>query len=225
MSKKKSTKSVSSLNSENFRVELKPNQKQVCNFLKSNHISILKGPPGTGKSFIQLFRAVEGLLAGEFSEIIHVRSAVEVGVKIGYLPGSQEEKLDPYQEAFFDNLKDMLNKVNFEKVKKKVRFEHVGFVRGKTFKRAAIILEEGQNLTLHELISVATRVAETSKLFINCDELQSDIGSKSGIIPFLNIVKGINGIDVMTLGDEFQMRNQMIVEINNRYVDYLNNKQ
>lgn len=223
MSKKKSIKSKSSLNSDNFRVELKSNQKEVCNFLRSNQISILKGPPGTGKSFIQLFRAVEGLLAGEFDEIIHIRNAVEVGKSLGFLKGDLEDKLEPYQEAFLSNLKDMLSKVNFEKAKKKIKFEHVGFVRGKTFKRAAIIFEEAQNSTIHELISVTTRVADTSKLFINGDVHQSDIRN-SGFVPFLNIVKGINGIDVMTLGDEFQMRNHMIVEINNRYVDYLNTK-
>jgi phosphate starvation-inducible PhoH-like protein len=221
MSKKKSTKSKSSLNTDNFRVELKPNQKQVSNFLKTNEISILKGAPGTGKSFIQLHRAVEGVLAGEFDEIIHIRSAVEIGVGIGFLPGEAEEKLEPYQEAFFDNLKDMVSGPVLTRVKKAIRFEHVGFLRGKSLKRSAVILEEAQNLTLKELISIATRVSDTSKLFINGDALQADIRS-SGFLPFIEIVEDIEGVGVMVLGDDYQMRNKMIVHINNKYVEFLN---
>lgn len=221
MSKRKGTKSKSSLNADNFRVELKPNQKVISNFLKTNEISILKGAPGTGKSFIQLYRAVEGFLSGEFDEIIHIRSAVEIGAGIGFLPGEAEEKLEPYQEAFFDNLKGMVSGPVLTKVKKAVRFEHVGFLRGKTLKRSAVILEEAQNLTLKELISVVTRVSDTSKLFINGDALQSDIRN-SGFLPFVDIVSGIEGIGVMVLGDNYQMRNKMIVLINNNYVDFLN---
>lgn len=220
MSKRKSTKTKSSLITDNFRVQLKPNQKTVNNFLKSNEISILKGAPGTGKSFIQLFRAVEGLLSGEFEEIIHIRSAVEVGKGIGFLPGLESEKLEPYQQAFLDNLKDMLSPHLLSKVEKSVRFEHVGFTRGKTFKRAAIILEEAQNLTLHELISVSTRVADTSKLYINGDAYQSDIRN-SGFLDFIKIVKDIEGVGSMTLGDDFQMRNKMIVAINDNYINFL----
>jgi len=101
MSKRKSTKSKSSLNTDNFRVELKPNQKVVSNFLKTNEISILKGAPGTGKSFIQLYRAVEGLLAGEFDEIIHIRSAVEIGAGIGFFTRGGRREIGTLSRSIF----------------------------------------------------------------------------------------------------------------------------
>lgn len=220
MSKRKSDKSRSSLNTDNFRVELKPIQKTALNFLNDNQISIFSGSPGTGKDFIQLYRAVYGLISGEFSEIVFMKPIIEVGASIGFLPGLENEKLQPHQEAFLDNLQVMLQKTTFDRVKKKVRFEHIGFCRGKTFSHSAVILSESQNCTVKELITVSTRVAGNSKLFINGDKYQSDI-RKSGFKDFVDIVKDIDGVGYMILGDEYQMRNKMIVDINKKYIEYI----
>lgn len=217
MSRKKSSRHI-----DNFRVELKDIQKTASNFLNENKISIFTGAPGTGKDFIQLHRSVVGILQDEFSEIIFMRPAIEVGKGIGFLPGEETEKLDPYYQAFLDNLNTMVQKPIFERIKKKVRFEHTGFVRGKTYYNAAIILSEAQNCTVEELMTIATRTAGNSKLLINGDKYQSDI-RKSGLSIFINMMKGVQGVGHKVLGDEYQMRNPLIVEMNKRYVEFLKN--
>jgi len=218
MSKKKSSKY-----SDNFKVELKNNQKSAENFLNENSISIFSGSAGVGKDFIQLHRAVTGLISGEFSELIFMRPAIEVGKGIGFLPGDLKEKLDPYQQSFIDNLNTMVNKPIFERVKKKIRFEHTGFCRGKSYFGAVVILSEAQNCTLHELITIVTRVGHNSKLLINGDKYQSDI-IKNGFSDFINIIEDIEGIGHMFLGDEYQMRNPIIINLNKKYVNFLKKK-
>lgn len=220
---KKLDASLSTKNVDNFRVELTKLQKPVENFLKEHEISILFGTAGTGKDFIQLHRAISGLLAKEFEQVIFIRSAVEVGVSIGYLPGLEADKVAPYEKVFYENLGKMLEKSVFERVKNKIKFETLGFIRGRTFDYSCLILSEANNCTLHELITVATRVAKTSKLLINGDFYQADIRN-SGFKNFISIVENINGVGVLELGDEFQMRNPMIVEIDKRYRKFLNGK-
>ena len=102
-------------------------------------------------------------------------------------------------------------------LKKKITFEAINFIRGNTFKNSIVILSEAQNCTLHELISVVTRLDKTSKMFINGDLMQSDIGSSTGLKNLLTIVDKVEGIEAITLGDEFQTRNPMIVRLNKEY--------
>jgi phosphate starvation-inducible PhoH-like protein len=97
-------------------------------------------------------------------------------------------------------------------------------MRGNSFEYSTVILSEAQNCTLHELISIVTRVSANSKIFINGDFSQSDIGRKSGFRDFVRILNGVDGVGIMELGDEHQVRNPMIVDINKRYKQYLNGK-
>ena len=117
----------------------------------------------------------------------------------------------------------MLDKNSFERIKNKIKFETLGFIRGRTFDYSCLILSEANNCTLYELITVATRVAHTSKLLINGDFYQADI-KNSGFKSFISIVENIDGVGVMELGDEFQMRNPMIVQIDKNYRVFLNRK-
>lgn len=224
--KKTTKKQASSLTSstkniDNFRIELTKLQKPVENFLKENEISILFGTAGTGKDFIQLHRAISGLLSKEFEQVIFLRTAVEVGASIGYLPGEEKDKLAPYEKLFYENLSKMLEKTVFEKVKGKIKFENIGFVRGRTFDYSCCILSEAQNCSLHEIFTVCTRMSSSSKLLINGDSYQSDIRN-SGFKDFIGMVSGMQGVGTLELGDEFQMRNPMIVELDKRYRKFLN---
>jgi phosphate starvation-inducible PhoH-like protein len=213
--------SSSTKNTDNFRIELTSLQKPVENFLKSNEISVLYGTAGTGKDFIQLHRAIAGLLAKEFDQVVLLRSAVEVGASIGFLPGEEKDKLAPYEKLFYENLSKMLEKTVFEKVRGKIKFENIGFIRGRTFDYSCCILSEAQNCSLHEIITVCTRMAHTSKLLINGDFYQSDVRN-SGFKNFIGLVEGMNGVGTLELGDEFQMRNPMIVELDKRHRKFLN---
>lgn len=220
--------SISSKNSDNFRLHLKDIQKPIVNLHRENDIVVLLGSPGNGKDFMQVYRAMSGLISKEFEEVIFMRTILEAtSSKLGYLPGDEASKEAPYLEIFYDQMKSMLKPAVFERLKKKVRFEYPGFARGKTFGgndkgNVCIILSEGQNCELRELVLISTRLSEGSKLYINSDPNQSDIGRKSGILDFIKIVKGIKGIAVEELGEEFQMRGRLVQEIDNNYRKFLN---
>jgi len=208
-----------------IKVGLKQHQKPVANFLRENNISILLAEAGCAKDFIQMYRALEGLRDGEFKKIIITKPIVELGSKIGFLPGL-EEKFSNYERSFYESISKILGRENINNVKSKIQFEHIGFLRGNTFpENSVIILSEVQNMTLHEIISYVTRVPESSKLFVNGDGSQSDLGNRSGLKDFLRIIEGINGIGLLELDpDVHQMRNPMITKLNRNYVKFLNNK-
>lgn len=206
-----------------FKAELYEKQKPIYEFLKSNTISILTAAPGCGKDFICMYTALEDLINKEVDNVIITKPIVEVGRSIGYLPGDLHEKLDPYRKSFDAIIEDILGKSDAERIKnlkKKIIFEPINFVRGNTFKNSIVILSEAQNCTLHEIISFMTRLHESSKMFINGDLMQSDIGNKSGLEDILKIITNVKGIEHKTLGDEFQTRHPMIVQLNKEYIKY-----
>lgn len=201
------------------KATLKAYQKPVANFLRENNVSILLGEAGCAKDFIQMFRALEGLNDGEFERIVITKPIVEMGRSVGFLPGDEKEKFAPYEKSFYGNVTKILGRDNVNNVRAKIDFEHVGFQRGNTFpEKSVVILSEAQNMTLHELVSYVTRLPITSKLFINADPLQSDIGKQSGLKDFLKIMEGVDGVDVMELDPKVhQTRHRMITEINKNY--------
>lgn len=208
-----------------FKTSLYTHQKEVVNFLRQNNVSIIIGEAGTAKDYCCLYRGLDAIDKNEHSELVLIKPIVELGTKMGYLPGDEEDKMQPYRKSFDDNIMKMIGKTMFQKLKKKITFEAVNFMRGDTFEYSTVILSEAQNCTLHELISVVTRVAANSKIFINGDPLQSDIGKASGLKRFIEIVKDVDGVDVMELGEEHQVRNPMIVDINRNYRKYLNDRE
>ena len=220
--------SLSTKNSDNFSLQLKDIQKPIVNIHRENDIVVILAPPGSGKDFMQVYRAMSGLISKEFTEVIFMRTIVEAtNSKIGFLPGSEDDKVKPYIEIFYDQMKDMLKPSVFERLKSKVRFEYPGFIRGKTIGgnrkgNVCVILSEGQNANLKELITISTRLAEGSKLYISADPLQSDIGKSSGILDFVKILEGIDGATTIELGQEFQMRGRLVQEIDNNYRKFLN---
>jgi phosphate starvation-inducible PhoH-like protein len=219
MSNKKSGKKYSY-----FKVPLHSHQKEVINFLRSNEISILEGNAGTAKDHCCLYRGLDAIDTGEHSELILIKPIIELGQKMGYLPGESSEKTQPYEESFNAIINKLIGKTKLTKYNKKIRFEPINFMRGNTYEYSTVILSEAQNCTLHELISVVTRVASNSKLLINGDTSQSDIGHKSGFKKFISIIKDVDGVGHMELGSKHQVRNPMIVDITERYKKYLNGK-
>jgi phosphate starvation-inducible PhoH-like protein len=201
---------------------LKPHQKSVSNFLRSNSISIVLGEAGCAKDFVQMFRAIEGINDGEFDKLVITKPIVEMGMSIGFLPGD-EEKLAPYKRSFYNNLTKIVGKSKMGSFKDKVEFEHIGFQRGNTLPEySVIILSEAQNMTLHELISYTTRVPGNSKLFVNGDSSQSDIGRKSGLNDYLQIMNSVDGVGIVVLDPKVhQMRSRIITDINKNYISLM----
>ena len=224
------TESISTKNSDNFKLELTAIQKPVVNLHRQNDIMILTGSPGTGKDFMQIYRAISGLISKEFEEVIFMRTILEAtSSKLGFLKGDEDSKLQPYLEVFQEHVKSMVKPHVYERIKNKIRFEYPGFIRGKTFGgndkgNVCVVLTEAQNCELKELVTISTRMAEGSKLYLNGDFFQSDIGNKSGLKVFIDLVKNIEGVGYEELDDTFQMRGRLVQEIDTAYRKYLNNK-
>ncbi len=206
---------------ENKVAELKQHQKPVSNFLKSYDISVLLGDAGCSKDFVQMYRAIEGLKDKEFDKIIICKPIIESGRSIGFLPGTLEEKTEVYLKSFYDNIAKIVGKNGVNSIMSKIQFEHVGFQRGNTMpEHSCIILTEVQNLTAAEAHTYITRVPQSSKLFINGDSSQSDLGMKSGLNDFLESISGVNGVGIGILDpEEHQMRRKEIVEITKNYIE------
>lgn len=219
--------SLSSKNIDNFKLEPTAKQKPIINLHKEYDIVILDGFAGTAKDFMQMYRAMEGLISKEFEEVIFMRTIVEATEsKLGFLPGDEKAKTDPYLEIFHDQMKAMLKPHVFERLKNKVRFEYPGFIRGKTFGgnskgNVCVILTESQNATMKELVTISTRMSDGSKLYMNGCVTQSDIGNRSGFNDFMEMVKNIEGIHIEKLGDEYQMRGRLVTEIDKAHRKFL----
>lgn len=206
----------------NFKTaELKKHQIPVENFLKSNKTSVILGDGGTSKDFVQMFRAIEGLNDGEFKRIVICKPIVEAGRSIGFLPGDLKEKTDVYLKSFYDNISKIVGRDNVNAILTKIQFEHVGFQRGNTLpEHSCIILSEVQNLTASEAHTYITRVPSSSKLYINGDASQSDLGMKSGLNDFLESISGVYGVGIAILdGEKHQMRDKQIIEITKKYIE------
>lgn len=204
------------------KVELKPHQKPVSNFLRQNDISIILSGAGCAKDFVQMFRAIEGLKNKEFERIIITKPIIEMGASVGFLPGL-EEKFENYLRSFYSTIDKIVGKENANTIKAKVQFEHIGFQRGNTFpEHSVIILSEVQNMTAHEAISYVSRLPESSKMFVNGDWLQSDLGMKSGLNVFLECMSGVDGVGIAILDPKVhQMRRKIINDIADNYLKVL----
>lgn len=208
-----------------FRIILTKPQKEVVNFLRQNKVSLITGESGTSKDTICFYRGLDAITNGEFDKLIVVRPLVQSGTNLGYLKGDLSEKTAVYEDFYKYHLGKILNKTELDRVKNKIEFETTQFSRGKNWEYSFVIVSESQSFTLHELFTLVTRVSDTSIIVFNGDyELQNDIGSKSGYRDFISIIKGIEGIDYVHLGDEFQMRSQLITQINRAHKNFLNAK-
>lgn len=175
---------------------LTTNQALAFEEFRKGQNLVLHGYAGTGKTLTAMYLALEELFAGRCSNIIIVRSAV-ASQDIGFLPGSYEEKIAPYEEPY-DSLCDFLFKTkgNYDELKDRafVTFMPISFIRGITFDDAVIVVDEFQNMNYHQLSSVITRVGENTRIIFSGDYHQSDLKNhkdKSGIRHFMRVLNEI----------------------------------
>tara|TARA_B100000579_G_scaffold312343_1_gene261910 strand:- start:706 stop:1449 length:744 start_codon:yes stop_codon:yes gene_type:complete len=156
----------------------------------STNLIFVDGPAGSAKTYTSIYCAISLLSDNKASEIVYVRSAVEsADHKLGFLPGAQDDKMAPYLEPFKDKLEEMLSPVDIRYLQDEERIYGipVGFCRGASWEDKIIIVDEAQNLTEKELVTLMTRVGENSKMFICGDAMQSDIGNKTGFLPIMEL--------------------------------------
>lgn len=164
-----------------YNVELNEEQKEAKRLIRENQIVVITGRAGCGKSLVSAQVALDFVFKKECESIYVTRAAVEVGHSLGFLPGSLNEKFDPYLEAFQENLMKCYSKEKVEQLilEKKVQALPVQFIRGKTVDDV-LIVEEAQNLTKAEMLAILTRLGKHGKIIVNGDNEQIDIKNKTG---------------------------------------------
>ena len=164
-----------------YNVELNEEQKEAKRLIRENQIVVITGRAGCGKSLVSAQVALDFVFKKECESIYVTRAAVEVGHSLGFLPGSLNEKFDPYLEAFQENLIKCYSKEKVEQLilEKKVQALPVQFIRGKTVDDI-LIVEEAQNLTKAEMLAILTRLGKNGRIVVNGDNEQTDIKNKTG---------------------------------------------
>ena len=156
------------------------------------------GPAGTGKTYLAVAMAASALLAKKVSRIILVRPAVEAGERLGFLPGTLQEKVDPYLRPLYDALYDLLEQDRVDKMLERnvIEVAPLAFMRGRTLNDAFIIMDEAQNTTSEQMKMFLTRLGSNSKAVITGDVTQIDLPNpkKSGLVEAIEILRGVDGI-------------------------------
>jgi len=193
------------------------NQKKLVQAIKTNDMVFAVGPAGTGKTYTAVAMAVRALKAKEVKRIVLTRPAVEAGENLGFLPGDLKEKLDPYLMPLYDALRDMIPP---EKLADMLEFGIIeiaplAFMRGRTLDKAFVILDEAQNTTSMQMKMFLTRMGMTAKFVITGDMSQVDLPHKqrSGLSYALDVLKEVEGIEVVRLGQNDVIRHSLVKRI------------
>ncbi len=184
-----------------YKVDLNEEQKEVKRLIRENQVVVITGRAGCGKSLVSAQTALDFLFKKEAEKILVTRATIEVGNSLGFLPGSLDEKFNPYLEAFQENLLKCYDRVRIEELIKEKLIEAmpVQFIRGKTIDDV-LVVEEAQNLNKQQMLAILTRLGKTGKIIINGDNEQKDIKDEyNGLSYVIELSKKIEEIKWMKL--------------------------
>jgi len=199
-------------------------QKRYMEEIETHDMTFGIGPGGTGKTYIAVAMAVSALLTKQVNRIILARPAVEAGERLGFLPGSLQEKIDPYMRPLYDALYDMLDADKLERFLEKgiIEMAPLAFMRGRTLNDSFVILDEAQNTTSEQMKMFLTRLGFNSKAVITGDVTQVDLpaGKKSGLVEAMEICGRIPGISVIQFGEKDVVRHNLVQQIIRAYEEH-----
>lgn len=200
------------------------NQKKYVDAIDKHTIVFGIGPAGTGKTYLAMAKAVQALQAKEVTRIILTRPAVEAGERLGYLPGTLSEKIDPYLRPLYDALHDMLDPDTIPKLLTSgvIEVAPLAYMRGRTLNDAFIILDEAQNTTAEQMKMFLTRLGFGSRMVVTGDVTQVDLpgGSTSGLRVVQNILNDVRDIHFARLDSNDVVRHKLVGRIVAAYDSY-----
>ncbi|MBU6147769.1 MAG: PhoH family protein [Actinomycetales bacterium] len=197
------------------------NQKRYVDAIDAHTIVFGIGPAGTGKTYLAVAKAVDALLAKRTARIVLTRPAVEAGERLGFLPGTLSEKIDPYLRPLYDALQDMIDPERIGRLMTNGTIEvaPLAYMRGRTLNDAFIILDEAQNTTPEQMKMFLTRLGFGSSMVITGDVTQVDLpsGARSGLRVVESILQGIPDVAFIRLGSRDVVRNPLVSRIVDAY--------
>ena len=200
------------------------NQKLYLEAIERYDMVFGIGPAGTGKTYLAVSMAVRALLEKKISRIVLTRPAVEAGERLGFLPGTLQEKIDPYLKPLYDALYDMLDveRVDRNIERGVIEIAPIAFMRGRTLNDSFVILDEAQNTTAEQMKMFLTRIGYGSKAVITGDITQIDlpIGKMSGLIEARNVISGVEGISFIYFNERDVVRHPLVQRIVRAYESY-----
>lgn len=198
-------------------------QAKYIHALQSHSLVFGVGPAGTGKTFMAAAAAVQLLVSRQVKRIILTRPVVEAGERLGFLPGTFEEKIDPYLRPLFDALDDTLGREKWQKFREggQIEIAPLAYMRGRTLSESALLLDEAQNTTPSQMKLFLTRMGEGSKMFITGDMSQSDLprGQRNGLKDALDTLEGLRDISVVKFKETDVVRHPLVSTIVSAYAE------
>jgi len=200
------------------------NQRLYVDAIERHDMVFGIGPSGTGKTYLAVAMAVDALLSKEVSRIILARPAVEAGERLGYLPGTLQEKVNPYLRPLYDALYDVLDPDRVERYIEKsiIEIAPIAFMRGRTLNDAFVILDEAQNTTSEQMKMFLTRLGFNSKAVVTGDVTQIDLpnGRRSGLIEAVEVVGKVTGISIIYFTERDVVRHSLVQRIIRAYEEF-----
>jgi phosphate starvation-inducible protein PhoH and related proteins len=200
------------------------NQRRYVDAIEHHDLTFGIGPAGTGKTYLAVAMAVSAFLNKRVSRIVLTRPAVEAGERLGFLPGTLQEKVDPYLRPLYDALFDMMDAEKVEKLieRNTIEIAPLAFMRGRTLNDCFIILDEAQNTTAEQMKMVLTRQGFNSKMVVTGDQTQIDLptGKRSGLFEAVDVLRGVEGIAFVSFDDRDVVRHTLVQRIVKAYERY-----
>ena len=198
-------------------------QARYVQAMREHDVVFCIGPAGTGKTYLAVARAVNGLREGQIRKIVLVRPAVEAGEKLGFLPGDIQAKVNPYLRPLLDALREMMD---YEQIRRYmdndlIEIIPLAYMRGRTLNESVIILDEGQNTTVPQMKMFLTRMGQGSKIIVTGDVTQVDLPheTRSGLIDAARRLTDIEGVATIHLNEKDIVRHRLVQAIVRAYSD------
>src|SRR5436189_4383621 len=200
------------------------NQRRYLEAIERNDLVFGVGPAGTGKTYLAVAMAISALISKKVARIILTRPAVEAGERLGFLPGTLQEKIDPYLRPLYDALYDMLDpeKVDRYLEKNVMEIAPIAFIRGRTLNDSFVILDEAQNTTSEQMKMFVTRLGFNSKAVITGDVTQIDLRSarRSGLLEAADVLKKVEGLTFVYFDEGDVVRHHLVQRIIRAYDEH-----
>jgi phosphate starvation-inducible protein PhoH and related proteins len=205
------------------------NQRRYLDAIEKYDMVFGIGPAGTGKTYLAVAMAVSALNNKKCSRIILARPAVEAGERLGFLPGTLQEKVDPYLRPLYDALYDLMDQERVDRALEKnvIEIAPIAFMRGRTLNDSFIILDEAQNTTSEQMKMFLTRMGFNSKAVITGDVTQIDLPNarRSGLVEAAEVLKNVEGVSFNYFGEEDVVRHHLVQRIIHAYDERTRNQQ